>query len=68
MKKKRTSKRSAEDTKKLANMTDEDIDTSEIPEISPEQFADAAVREGLKQRQPKAQFTLRLDRDVLHLE
>ena len=65
MKKKRTSKQSDEELKRLADMADDDIDTSDIPEISPEQFAQAVVREGLTERQPKAQLTLRLDRDVL---
>ena len=65
MKKKRISKPSDEELKRLADMTDDDIVTSDIPEISPEQFAQAVVREDLVQRQPKAQLTLRLDRDVL---
>ena len=65
MKKKHTSKLSQDDRSRLAEMTDEEIDTSEIPEISPEKFARAVVREGLEPREPKAQLTLRLDRDVL---
>ncbi len=65
MKKKRTSKLSDDDLKRLADMTDDDIDTSDIPEISPEQFARAVVRDGLIKRKSKAQLTLRLDRDVL---
>lgn len=65
MKKKRISKQSDENAKRLADMTDDEIDTTDIPEISPEQFARAVVREGLKEIQPKAQLTLRIDRDVL---
>jgi uncharacterized protein (DUF4415 family) len=65
MKKKRTSKPSDENSKRLADMTEDDIDTTDIPDISPEQFAQAVVRDGLVERQPKAQLTLRLDRDVL---
>lgn len=41
------------------------IDTSEIPEMLPEQFARAVVRKGLADVPSKAQLTLRLDRDVL---
>jgi len=46
-------------------MKDGDIDRSDIPEISPEMFARAIVREGLREVPRKAQLTLRLDRDVL---
>jgi uncharacterized protein (DUF4415 family) len=65
MKKKPISKQSADSKRRLANMTDEEIDTSEISEVSPTRFAEAVVRNGLKQPEPKAQLTLRLDRDVL---
>lgn len=46
-------------------MSDDDIDTSDVPELSPEQFARAVVRRGLKPVEPKAQLTIRVDRDVL---
>ena len=46
-------------------MTDDQIDTSEVPEISPEQFARAVVRRGLKPVPSKAQLTIRVDREVL---
>jgi uncharacterized protein (DUF4415 family) len=46
-------------------MKDEDIDFSEIPEWTPEMFAKAVVRRGLKPPPGKAQLTLRLDSDVL---
>lgn len=46
-------------------MRDGEIDTTEIPEISPEKFVQAVVREGLERPPSKAQLTLRLDRDVL---
>lgn len=46
-------------------MTDEDIDLSDIPEITPEQFARAIVRKGLKPIAKKAQITLRIDSEVL---
>jgi len=47
-------------------MSDKDIDTTDIPEISPEQFARAAIRRGLKPAPSKVQLTIRVDRDVLH--
>jgi len=45
-------------------MKDEDIDLTDIPEITPEMFAKAIVRRGLKPR-TKSQITLRVDSDVL---
>lgn len=65
MRKKAISKKSGSDLDRLAAMGDEDIDTREIPEISPAQFARAIVRRGLKPLPPKAQLTIRIDRDVL---
>ena len=47
-------------------MTDEEIDLSDCPEITPEQFAKAVVRKGLPQDRKKSQVTLRIDRDVLN--
>ena len=46
-------------------MKDEDIDLSESPEITPELFAKAIVRRGLKPVPRKTQLTMRLDSDVL---
>ena len=46
-------------------LTEEDIDRSDTPEVSPEMFARAVVRRGLKPVPRKAQLTLRLDSDVL---
>ena len=46
-------------------MTDEEIDTSDIPPVTPEMFAKAVVRQGLKAKDTKAQLTIRVDRDVL---
>ena len=46
-------------------MRDEDIDLSDCPEITPEMFARAVVRDGLKPRPPKVQLTLRIDPDVV---
>jgi len=46
-------------------MGDEDIDFSDIPELTPEMFAKAIVKRGLKDKVNKAQLTIRVDRDVL---
>ena len=53
------------DWKRLETMTDDDIDTSDIPPITPEMFARAVVRKGLKTKSGKAQLTIRVDKDVL---
>ena len=64
MKKKPTSTKSQTDLARLDKMKDEDIDLSDAPEITPEMFAKAIVRRGLKPR-TKTQLTLRVDTDVL---
>jgi uncharacterized protein (DUF4415 family) len=43
----------------------EGVDLSDIPEVTPEQFARAIVRKGLKPVERKAQVTLRIDSDVI---
>ncbi len=65
MKKKITTKRSETDWKLVDKMRDKDIDTSELPEVSPEMFAKGILRRGLKAVPRKQQLTLRLDGDVL---
>jgi uncharacterized protein (DUF4415 family) len=46
-------------------MKDEDIDFSDIPEITPEMFARAVVRRNFKPIPRKKQLTLRVDSDVV---
>jgi len=46
-------------------MAPDAVDTSDIPEISPERFARAVVRRGLKPAVSKVQLTIRIDKDVL---
>lgn len=65
MKKAATSKKSRTGWKRVDALKDEDIDVSEVPEVSPEMFARAIVRRGLKPVSRKAQLTLRVDSDVL---
>ena len=64
MSKSPTSK-SLTDWEQLDAMTDEDIDLSDSPEITPEMFARAIVKRGLEQAPAKQQVTLRIDSDVL---
>ena len=60
-----TSKESLTDWNRLDALQDEDIDLSDAPEITPEMFAKAVVRRGLKPPPSKQQITIRLDEDVL---
>lgn len=51
--------------KRLDSLKSEDVDLSDLREVTPERFARAVVREGLAPLRVKAQVTLRLDSDVL---
>jgi uncharacterized protein (DUF4415 family) len=59
------SRNSQTDWQRLDAMSDEDIDLSDCPEVTPEQFAKAVVRRGLPVAKNKEQVTLRIDSDVL---
>ena len=65
MKKSRISNKSLTDWERLDAQRDADIDLSDTPEITPEMFAKAVIRRGLKPLPRKVQITLRLDSDVL---
>ncbi len=65
MKKRITSKKSQTNWTHLNTMKDKDIDLSDVPELTPELFAKAVVRHGLKSVPRKSQLTLRVDHDVL---
>lgn len=65
MRKTSTSKKSRTDWKYLDSLKDEDIDFSDIPEVSAEMFARGIVRRGLKPVVRKKQLTLRVDSDVV---
>ena len=68
MKKRSTTKNSATgetDWKRVDAMKDEDIDFSDIPEITPEMFARAVLRRNFKPIPRKKQLTLRVDSDVV---
>jgi uncharacterized protein (DUF4415 family) len=65
MSKRSTTKRSRTDWKRVDATRDEEIDYSDNPEWTPEDFAKAVVRVGFKPVPPKQQITLRIDADVL---
>ena len=65
MKKKPTSKKSETDWKRIDAMKDEDIDFSDIPELTPEMFARAVLRRNFEPIPRKKQLTLRVDSDVI---
>jgi uncharacterized protein (DUF4415 family) len=46
-------------------LPDHRIDFSDTPQLTPEMFARAVVRRGLKPVAPKKQLTIRIDSDVL---
>ena len=58
------SRNSETDVARLHAMQDEDIDFSDIPEVTPEMFARAVVVRKLTPHR-KTQLTLRIDEDVL---
>jgi uncharacterized protein (DUF4415 family) len=61
MRKKNTNVQSETDWVRVMNMTDEEIDTSDIPEMSEDFFKNAHIRWPGN----KKQLTLRLDPDVV---
>jgi len=65
MNEKPTSNTSLTDWERLDSLKDEEIDLSDIPELTPELFARAVVKRGLTPSPVKEQVTLRIDSDVL---
>lgn len=65
MSKKNTLETYGTDLERLRNMSDEDIDFSDIPRTTPEFWANGMVRKGLKPVIRKNQLTLRIDQDVI---
>ena len=59
------SSNSETDWQRLDSMSDDEIDFSDCPEVSPEQFAKAIVKRGIPATKNKAQVTLRIDDEVL---
>jgi hypothetical protein len=62
MKRKATSPISQTDWKRVDQMTDEQIDFSDLPEVLPEKLAQAIVRRGLKPVSRKTPITRRIGR------
>lgn len=60
-----SNKSAGTDWDRLRDQRDEDIDFSDIPELTPEAFARAVARRGMRPVPRKEQVTLRLDADVL---
>jgi len=60
-----TSNKSQTDWELLNAVDDENIDLSDIPELTPEMFAKAVVKRGLKDKETKILLTIRVDQDVL---
>ncbi len=65
MKQKNISRKSQTDWERVDKLQDNQIDFSENPEVTPEIFAKAILRKGLKPVVKKSQVTLRIDNDVL---
>ena len=65
MKKSVTSKKSRTNWKRVDALKDGKLDSSDTPELTPEMFARAVVRRGLKPVPRKEQLTIRVDSDVL---
>ncbi len=65
MKKKPIYRKSRTDWERVDKLKDNEIDFSDNPEITPEMFAKAILRKGLKPVVRKTQITLRIDDDVL---
>lgn len=65
MSKKSTSKVFGTDIERLRNMTDDEIDFSDIPRTTPEMWAKGVVRKGFKVIPKKRQLTLRLDEEIV---
>ena len=56
---------SSTDWQGLDTMTDDRVDTSDIPPIPLDRFASALIRRGIQSPAVKRQITLRIDADVL---
>lgn len=65
MSKRSTSKVYGTDIERLRNMTDDEIDFSDIPRTTPEMWARGVVRKGFKVIPKKRQLTLRLDEEIV---
>lgn len=60
-----STKKSQTDWARIDAMTDEDIDFTDLPEVTPEMFKNAVVRKGLKSEMKTSQETLAVDSDII---
>ncbi len=65
MKKSNTTNESKTDWARIDAMKDEDIDFSDLPEVSPEMFARGVLRKNFKPIPKKSQENLLVDRDII---
>ncbi|MBF0148050.1 MAG: BrnA antitoxin family protein [Magnetococcales bacterium] len=65
MNKEATLHKSQTDWNRLDSMSDEEIDFSDAPELTPEAFAQGVVRQGLNPIPKKRMLSVRVDGDVL---
>ena len=65
MKKSNITNKSETNWEKINTMTDDEIDFSDNPKVSPEMFARGILRKNLKPVPRKSQLTLRIDQDVI---
>lgn len=65
MNEKLTSKQSETDWERLKNMTDDEIDYSDIPPLTPDMFKNPIIRKGFKSSSQTADETLNIDRDII---
>ena len=65
MKKEPIPSKSLTDWARVDALTDQEIDLSECPEITPDMFKRAVIRRGLQPVPPKSKLTLQIDQDVL---
>jgi len=60
-----TSPPSRTEAARVEGLRDEEIDLSDLPELSPRDFARGLVRKGLRPLAHKSQITLRIDTEVV---
>jgi uncharacterized protein (DUF4415 family) len=65
MKKSNTTNKSKTDWARIDAMTDEDIDFSDIPKVTPEMFARGVLRKNFKPIPTKSQENLPVDCDII---
>jgi uncharacterized protein (DUF4415 family) len=65
MNSKNSTKKSQTDWARIDQMTDEDIDFTDLPEITDEMWGKGVLQKGLKTDSPKPQQILTVDSDII---